>query len=169
MMEQVYFDEIHKKRMDGKSVFLKTLIVCVCIVLCPVLFLLGGGQFGLLLVAGVIYGAYWLFQRLNQEFEYIYTNGEVDIDVIYGRSSRKRLLTIKANQVEVMAKYEDGFASYRKNPSLRFLDASGKDIKDAYYAVVNANGQKTLVLFSPSGRLVENLKLYLRERFRENG
>ena len=167
-MEQIYFDEIHKKQIDPMSVFLKTLIVCACVVLCPVLFFLGA-QLGLLLAAAAIYGAYWLFQRLNKEFEYIYTNGEVDIDVIFGRTSRKRLITIKANQVEIMSKFDSGFYTYRKNPNLRFLNVSGTDKEEGYYAVVQTGGQKTLVLFSPSDRLVENLKLYLRDRFRENG
>ena len=167
-MEQIYFDEIHKKQADTKSILIKMLIVLACMVLCPVLFLLGG-QLGLLLVAAVIYGAYFLFQRLNKEFEYIYTNGEVDIDVIFGRTSRKRLITIKANQVEVMAKTENGFERYRKNPAFRFLDASSGDWEDAYYAVVNTDGQKMLVLFSPSNRLVDNLKFYLKDRFVEQG
>lgn len=166
-MEHIYFDEIHKKGLNGKTVFLKTLIVGVCLLLCPVVFVLAG-QFGLLLAAGVIYGAYWLFQRMNCEYEYIYTNGEVDIDVIYGRASRKRLLTVKARQIELMAKYSDGFEAYRKNPKTgNFLDVSDGNKKDAYYVVLNGSAKYKLILFSPSTKLVDALKPYLRERFRQ--
>ncbi len=162
-MEQIYFDEIHKKGNDGKSVFLKTLIIAGCVVLCPVVFLLGG-SFGLLLAVGVIYGAYLLFQRLNKEFEYIYTNGEVDIDVIFGRSSRKRLITLKASLIERMAPCGETFESYRKKQGIQVVDYSDGNKKTAHYVLLNGE-QKKLVLFSPSERLVENLKPYLRERY----
>ena len=117
-MEQIYFDEIHKRSMDGKTVFLKTLIVCGCIVLCPILFVLGG-MFGLLLAAGTIYGGYYLFQRLNREYEYIYTGGEVDIDVIYGRSKRQRLITVKPRQVEFMGKASQYYEQYSKKTDIQ--------------------------------------------------
>ena len=166
-MEQIYFDELHKKGPDAKTVFLKTLLIGFCVMLCPVVFILGQ-QLGLLLVAGVIYGTYFLFQRMNQEYEYIYTNGEVDIDVIYGKTSRKRLITLKTHQIEVMARYSDGYETYRKDPGIKtHLDVSGKPKSESYYVVLSCNQQKKTVLFSPSEKLVNCLKPYLRERFRQ--
>ncbi len=162
-VEQIYFDEMHKRGVDGKSVFLKTLIVTACVILCPVVFLLGG-SFGLLLAAGVIYGAYFLFQRLNKEFEYIYTNGEVDIDVIFGKSFRKRLITLKASQIERMAPCGEAFEAYRKQQGIQVVDFSDGDKQAAHYVLLNKDPKK-LVLFSPSERLVESLKPYLRERY----
>ena len=166
-MEQIYFGEIHKRGVDGKSVFFKTLIVGVCILLCPLVFILGKG-FGLLLVAGVIYGAYYLFLRLSPEYEYIYTNGEVDIDVIYGRSKRQRMITIKPRQVEFMGKAGSYYEQYRKKSDIqKVLDFSDGKKDGQYIVVVNSNQLKKLILFSPSDRLVEQLKPYLRERFGE--
>ena len=52
-MEQIYFDEIHRRKLDGKNVFLKTLIILGCIPLCVLIFLLGG-PLGVALAAGVI-------------------------------------------------------------------------------------------------------------------
>ncbi len=161
-MEHIYFDEIHKRGADGKSVFLKTLIVGGCVLLCPIVFLLAG-QFGLLLSAGVIYGGYLLFQRLNREYEYIYTDGEVDIDVIYGRQSRKRLLTLKNRQIVAMGKYQkEKVSSYR---AAKVLDCSDARFDCAYYVVLGEGHEKTLVIFSPSERLVDTMKYYLRDRF----
>ena len=166
-MEQIYFDEIHKRTADGKSVFLKTVIVVACILLCPLVFFYGG-MFGVLLAAGVIYGAYYLFLRLSPEYEYIYTGGEVDIDVIYGRSKRQRLITVKPRQVEFMGKASVYFEEYRKKSDIKkILDFSDGKKDNRYLIVVNSNQLKKLILFSPSNRLVEQLKPYLRERFGE--
>lgn len=166
-MEQIYFDEIHKRKLDGKNVFLKTLIILGCIPLC-VLFLLFAGSFGVALAAGVIYGAYFLFMRLSPEYEYIYTGGEVDVDVIYGRSSRRRLITIKPRQVEFMGRTNKYFAEYQKRKDIqKILDFSDGCKENSYFAIVNSNHLKKLVLISPSDRLVEQLKPYLRDNFKE--
>lgn len=166
-MEQIYFDEIHKRKLDGKNVFLKTLIILGSIPLC-VLVLVFGGPLGAALAAGVIYGAYFLFLRLSPEYEYIYTGGEVDIDVIYGKNSRRRLITIKPRQVEFMGKTAQYFAEYKKRKDIqKILDFSDGNRENGYFAVVNSNHLKKLVLFSPSDRLVEQLKPYLRDRFKE--
>ncbi len=164
-MEQIYFDEIHKRRENGKTVFFKTLIVLGCIVLCPILFVLGD-MFGTILVAGAIYGAYYLFQRMNREYEYIYTGGEVDIDVIYGKSKRQRMITLKPRQVEFMGKASQYYEQYSKKSDIqKTLDFSDGVKENQYLAIVNSNNLKKLVLFSPSERLVEQMKPYLRERF----
>jgi len=166
-MEQIYFDEIHRRKLDGKNVFLKTLIILGCIPLCVLVFLLGG-PLGVALAAGVIYGAYFLFLRLSPEYEYIYTGGEVDIDVIYGKSSRRRLITIKPRQVEFMGKTDRYFAEYKKRKDIqKILDFSDGNKTTGYVVIVNSNHIKKLVLFSPSDRLVEQLKPYLRDNFTE--
>lgn len=166
-MEQIYFDEIHKRGVDGKSIFLKSLIVGACVFLCPTVFILGG-SFGLLLAAAVIYGAYYLFQRLNREYEYIYTGGEVDIDVIYGKAKRQRLITLKPRQIEFMGKSGQYFEKYRNQSGIqKVLDFSDGQKEGQYMVIVNSNQLKKLVLFSPSDRLVEQMKPYLRERFGE--
>ncbi len=166
-MEQIYFDEIHKRTADVKSIFLKTLIVWASIVLC-LLALVFGGMFSVLLAAGVVYGAYYLFLRLSPEYEYIYTGGEVDIDVIYGRTRRQRMITVKPRQVEFMGKASVYYEQYRQKSDIKkTLDFSDGRKDGQYLIIVNSNQLKKLILFSPSDRLVEQLKPYLRERFGE--
>ena len=164
-MEQTYFDEIHKRGVSPKSVFIKTLLVCACILICPILFIFGG-VLGVPLVAGVIYGVYLLFQRISPEYEYIFTTGEIDIDAIYGRQSRRRQITVKPRQIEAMGAMRDAYERFRKDASIqKRLDFSDGNPENTYFMVVNSNQLKKLVLFSPSGRLVEALKPYLQERF----
>lgn len=56
-------------------------------------------SFLLLLCIGVIFGAYKLSKMLNIEYEYIVINRDLDIDKITAQSSRKRLVSIKLNEV----------------------------------------------------------------------
>lgn len=48
---------------------------------------------------GVIYGAFKLSSMLNVEYEYIVINRDLDIDKITAKSSRKRIVSIKLNEV----------------------------------------------------------------------
>lgn len=47
----------------------------------------------------VIFGAYKLYSMLSIEYEYIVINRDLDIDKITAQSSRKRLVSIKLNEV----------------------------------------------------------------------
>ena len=166
-MEQKYFDEIHKRKTNGTAFFLKALLVLGCMLLCPVVLILGQ-QLGLLLAAGVIYGAYLLWRRLDREYEYIFTDGELDIDVVYGKQSRRRMITIKPSQVVVMGPAKTLCQSWQKDITIKKkLDFSDGDRENAYVLVVDSNQLKKLILFSPTSHLVESMKYILRERFTE--
>ena len=57
------------------------IVLSVCLFFVPIA--------GVLLAAGVIYLTYRLFRAFNVEYEYIATNGAIDIDRITARSKRK--------------------------------------------------------------------------------
>ena len=63
--------------------------------------------FGLmvLLCAGIMYGAYRLSGLLNVEYEYIVVNRDMDIDKIIAKSSRKRIVSVKLNEVLDFGKF----------------------------------------------------------------
>lgn len=44
---------------------------------------------------GSLYGGYILITNMSVEYEYIVTNGEMDIDKIIAKRRRKRLITVK--------------------------------------------------------------------------
>jgi len=50
--------------------------------------------FILFAVALVIYGIYWLLTGMNIEYEYIVTNGSIDIDKIISQRKRVTLLSV---------------------------------------------------------------------------
>ena len=52
-----------------------------------------------LLCIGIIFGAFKLSKMFNIEYEYIVVNRDLDVDKIVAQSSRKRLVSIKLNEV----------------------------------------------------------------------
>ena len=60
---------------------------------------------GILAAAGLAYGAWYLNGLLNLEFEYILTNGDVDVDSITNRAKRKRITSFECKNVERVERY----------------------------------------------------------------
>jgi hypothetical protein len=102
---------------------------------------------GLIIIAsfGVFYGAAQLSKRLSVEYEYIFVNNYMDIDKIIGKSSRKRMVSIKLNEVEQFGVYDDSakakFAS--RNFDAKFICCNADD--EANYLVVR-HAKKGLIL-----------------------
>jgi len=59
----------------------------------------------LVLCAGAMYGAHKLSGLLNLEYEYIVINRDLDIDKITAKSSRKRIVSVKLNEVQDFGKF----------------------------------------------------------------
>ncbi|MBQ3088828.1 MAG: hypothetical protein IJC36_04250 [Clostridia bacterium] len=86
-----------------------------------------------ILCVAVMYGAYKLANMLNIEYEYIIVNRDLDIDKIIAKSSRKRLVSVKLNEVS-----EFGKLSAEKSKKLEARHFDQKFIccnpgSDAYY------------------------------------
>lgn len=115
---------------------------------------------GLILSAAALYGGYYLMSNMEIEYEYIVTNGEVDIDKIIGRKKRKRLVTINAKDFTAFGEYK----TIMHNPSNinTTIMAHDGEIENAYYAEFNHGtlGQ-TRLIFSPNDKIIAGIKPYL--------
>lgn len=102
---------------------------------------------GLIIIAsfGVIYGAAQLTKRLSIEYEYIFVNHDMDIDKIIGKSSRKRMVSIKLSEVEEFGAYDDTAKAKlaHRNFDAKFICCNADD--NAEYMVVR-HSKKGLVL-----------------------
>lgn len=120
-------------------------------------------QFVVLIWAIFFFGAWWITQKMCVEFEYIVTNDEIDVDRIIAKKTRKRLLTVSVRSFD-----EFGIAdkskidNIKKNGIKVVLDASsGSKNNDAYYAVFdNKKGERMLLIFNPTGRMLDTFKIY---------
>lgn len=97
-------EQLVKINKTPKDLFLagSIWVAAFVLVFCFVLFGLKNPAFFsllFLLCIGVIFGAYKLSKMLNVEYEYIVINRDLDIDKITAESSRKRIVSIKLNEV----------------------------------------------------------------------
>ncbi|GKU27105.1 DUF6106 family protein [Clostridium folliculivorans] len=146
-------EQLVRAQNPGKYKAVKILmyIVGVLAVLC---LLTGNFILGLLLV--VIAGILFYVKRFFYlEFEYVITNGEVDVDVIYETTTRKKKMSFNMKEVSLLAPYEsDEYKALSNKPS-KIITAIPEGNKDrAYVAVVTEGNDKAQLIFVPNQEFV---------------
>ena len=149
-----FFEQIITVKKNGKAVAAIIGIWLAAFIVCFLLIMFMGflGTFSLLLAAGVLFGAYKLCTRFNLEYEYIVTNGTMDIDKIINKSSRKRILSFELATVSRIEKFNPAQLS-GVNAKELFITCN-QDDPGAYLMVSATEGKGTSYLvFAPDERV----------------
>lgn len=149
-----FFEQIIAVKKNGKAlaaiigIWLAAFIVCFLLIM----FMPFLSTFSLLLAAGALFGAYKLCTRFNLEYEYIVTNGTMDIDKIINKSSRKRILSFELATVSRIEKFNPAQLS-GVNAKELFITCN-QDDPGAYLMVSATEGKGTSYLvFAPDERV----------------
>lgn len=149
----VFFEQIVPiKKSVGNLIALVGLWL-VAVILIVFLFLTNIlGSFSLILCFGIGYGAFWLSNKFNVEFEYIITNGTLDIDKITNKSSRKRILSFELSQVTRLEKYNPAATSNINQKEI--VVACNPQEPGAYFITADRTGKKSVnLIFAPNKKL----------------
>lgn len=168
-MKDVYLEQMVKKRDGAKDIAIKVLVVFAGLLIACVAFLFVTqptlGPFALLIAAGALYYAWYFSSGLSLEFEYIYTNGEIDFDKISAKRKRKRMLTVKVRDFLEFGEYSpENDAKIKKDV---FINAAiNKKSEGVYYATFkNSEGQTVMIIFNPDERLLEEINKLYRKHY----
>ena len=112
----------------------------------------------------VWYGVYIIISRQNVEYEYSFTNGELDIDAIYSKRRRVHILSVKVREFDICAPvYDERFAQ-------QYIDVSGvknyykvagsMESQNVYFADFMQNGDKVRLYFEPPKKMAEAIKRF---------
>jgi len=143
-----------------------TLILIMLVLSIKVITQLGIGMF---LAVGLGYLAYRLITSRNIEYEYIVTNGEIDIDKIISRRKRKRIFSSSCKEFEILSKVKSNSFSQSVQSIKNRIDASSSiDSPDAFFATLNYKGEKTLLIFEPDERMLNNFKIFIPRKIFTN-
>lgn len=151
-----FFEQIVAIRKNGKTFAIMIGIWGLTVLLSGIVFLLGFSlgvpAIALLLVFGAFYGAYKLSGRFHVEYEYIVTNGTMDVDKILNKSSRKRVLTFELSTVSRLEKFNPAQLNNLNGKEVTI--ACNQDDPGAYLLAATTEGKGTLYLvFAPDERL----------------
>lgn len=157
-MMDVFVEQIVAIKKTGKDFAAYVGIVLLSLILMFIAYLFLTSVF-IAVAAAVIFGAYKLFLRLNIEYEYIVTNGTMDIDKIIAKSSRKRMISFDVSSIQRIEKYSGILPSNIEKECLFFCDKNDDNSFVVYYKE-DGKQQKTFV-FAPNERVRESIKSIL--------
>jgi len=154
-MKDVFHEQLIKREPNSKDRIIKILIILGVIVILIFGTLLL--QFiGWIIAVAAGFGAYILLGRQKREYEYIYTNGELDIDVIYNKSSRKRIFSGHVRDFEIMAHAADLRHANTFNTADERQDYSTGIISDRSYTFLTRhNNKRKAITIEPNDTMFE--------------
>jgi len=164
----IFIEKLVKKQKTSKDMLkaigliLASLVIVFFIV--PLIPFVKG--FLIFFIVAIPFFAYYVIKSQNVEYEYAYTNGELDVDRIVAESRRKRLLSVDCKDFEIVAKVSSDKYSdeYRKIPN-KVEAVSSMTSPDVYFAVFENAGKRTILYFEPNDKMIEAMWKYIPRKF----
>lgn len=161
----VFMEKIVAKRKDIKdNLIISAVIFFTSVISLAVLTLkiplISDLSLNIFIAAALIYLAYRLITSRNVEFEYIVTNGDLDIDKIISKRKRKRIFSANCKEFDIVARTGSNSFSQSVQAMKSRIDASSTPgSPDAFFITTNYKGEKTLVIFEPDERMLNSFKM----------
>ncbi|MDO4321545.1 MAG: DUF6106 family protein [Lachnospiraceae bacterium] len=117
----------------------------------------------LLLLAAIALGAVlWVFviPKLEVEYEYLYVNGELDIDAIYSKQKRKRVAGYDMQELEILAPSNShALDSYLNGQGVKVKDfTSGRPQEKSYTLVLNQEKGREIIKVELDDVIVSDIR-----------
>lgn len=141
------YKELMVKRESGLKEKLLRVICMIPTVLAAIL-ALGTANVIIFIIAialGVL--TYFVYQRTDVEYEYLYLDKEINVDRIMAKTRRKRVATLSIEKMEILAPERSHQLDSYRNRNVKATDYSaGQDLSDQkLYALYYEGNQKYLL------------------------
>lgn len=171
----VFVEELVVRQRPLMVTLAKTGIVLLAVVLTVAFYFITGmllGEYGAALFpalfALVCIAAFLGFRFLGLEYEYSFYSGLVDIDRIVGKRRRSEIMSFDCRDVELIAPYSEKYDAQLKDAKLIDARGSGVGQRDWIVLVKSETGERSVLAFSPSDRMLDAFRQYVRgSRFME--
>jgi len=103
---------------------------------------------------------YLLLPSLDLEYEYLYVNGELDIDKIMSRTKRKHAASYSINQAEVVAPVKSHELDYyRQDKNIKVRDFSSREPEAGIFAmIISREDKREMILFEPNEVILNDMR-----------
>ena len=154
-MSDFYTEQLVKQKTKAKSTVIMAGMIAVTVLSFILVVLI---PYGIIAPLVLIVVDTQVAKRLNLEFEYLYVNGDLDIDKIMAKSRRKRIFSTNVREIEVVA--PKGSVEVHQYQNLKAKDySSNQEGNSIYEMIVIRNGEKIRVFFEPNKTILDGIKM----------
>lgn len=141
------YKELMVKKESGMKEKLLRIVCMVPTVLAGILTL--GTASAILFIITIALGVltYFVYQRTDVEYEYLYLDKEINVDKIMAKTRRKRVATLSVEKMEILAPEKSHQLDSYRNRNIKATDYSaGQDLPEQkVYALYYEGNQKYLL------------------------
>lgn len=158
MGNDIFNEQIVKKERTAADT-VKSLAILSISIFVSILLTVFIPYIGIMLAVLVIWLGLTLVGRLKKEFEYAFTNGDLDIDVIFNKAKRKRIISIDSKRIL-------GFQNIKSLHQLpkeaqKVVDcSSGLESANLYALTYDVDHKKTIFLIEPNEQILKGIYAY---------
>ncbi len=161
-MEELYAEAGCKPIKTGKDILKKIGLITVSVTLFIGYMITDIFIIAILAVLAAV-GVFYLFPMLNVEYEYIFCDGQIDFDKIYGGSGRKTALKIDFEQVEmIVPEFSHAANGWHDAKVMDFSsgrETSQKAENKKYVILCKVKENRIKIYFEPSEKMLQKMKI----------
>ena len=156
-MSDLYSELLVKKESTVKDSIVKYGLIVLTVLA------VGAGLFisPLVLILAIALGiaCYFVIPRTDLEYEYLFVNGEFDIDMVMAKSKRKKVTSLKLSEVDLVAPLDSHRMDYyNSNQKLKVQDFSSGNPEHKRFAIIARDGADTCkVIIEPDETLAKTI------------
>lgn len=150
-MSDFYTEQLIKRRTAAKDVMIKAGLIALTVLSVMIIFLF---PMGIIVPIMMVVIDVFVFRGMNLEYEYLFVNGELDIDKIMNKAKRKRVFSMNVADMEILAPVNAGeLMQFQRAKVSDYTSNTGN--ADVYAMVVLEKGVYKKILFEPNEEIVE--------------
>lgn len=165
--DDLFNEVLVRQAWDGRDFLAVFGLVVLALVLLglAVYFFTYIAPFLLFILFGAGYLIFRLAQPLSREFEYIATNGSLDVDQITAKTKRRRRLSTERGDLISFgslrsAAYKEALSRHPKP-----LDFRSRRARETFYVLARTSGGETLAVLDASEKILSNLRRYQPSKY----
>lgn len=150
-MSDFYTEQLVKKQSGAKEMAIRAGLIVLTVI---AVFIVLMFPLGIILPILAVVLDVFMFRRLNVEYEYLFVNGDLDVDKIMSRAKRKRMFSMNVSEMELLAPSDaPELRQYQNAKTLDFSSGTGQ--AKLYTLVVADHGGLKKVVFEPNETIIE--------------
>ena len=150
-MSDFYTEQLVKKQSGAKEMAIRAGLIVLTVI---AVFIVLMFPLGIILPILAVVLDVFMFRRLNVEYEYLFVNGDLDVDKIMSRAKRKRMFSMNVSEMELLAPSDaPELRQYQNAKTLDFSSGTGQ--AKLCTLVVADHGELKKVVFEPNETIIE--------------
>ena len=163
-MNDALYEHIVTRKSSPLDLVKKVAIILLLVIIFLITFaILGSFALVIMLILGFVTHIF-VFSRLNKEYEYTMLNHDIDIDVIYSRQKRKRILSFDFQKAEIIApRNSPRLNSYKIEKTYDF--SSGDPNEKVFAIIIQLQQKRNCILIEPDQGMINHMRPWMGSKF----